>query len=56
MTAQGIGELVLRLNPDPWRAEVGFSEDIAAAHEKLFRPGITDDDAATVLNELLPAT
>jgi hypothetical protein len=42
--ALDLGDLISAVKPDPWRAEVGFSEDIVATNERLF--GASSDEAA----------
>lgn len=44
-------ELLFRMEPDPWREQVGFSPEMAAAHERLFVPSFCEQDAIDVLND-----
>lgn len=39
-----ISEILERLRPDPWRVEVGFSPELEAAHEAMFKPQISEAD------------
>lgn len=41
------------LEPDEWRAHVGFSQEVEAANQELFRPGLTEAEAAQVLGKWL---
>jgi hypothetical protein len=48
-----ITSLISTLEPDPWRVDVDFTEDLKRVHEKLFSPEITDDETIAVLADWL---
>lgn len=41
------------LESDEWRERVGFSQEIEVANQELFRPGLTEADAAQILGKWL---
>jgi hypothetical protein len=45
-----ISDLIDRLVPDPWRTEVGFSNEIEETHRTLFDPNVSLSDHQTVIN------
>ena len=45
-----VAQLLLKLKADPWRAEVGFSQEIHAANEALFKAGLDEVEMAEVIN------
>jgi hypothetical protein len=49
--SNSIASILKELPPDKWRQEVGFSEDVEAANDELFRDGVTNAAAAQALNE-----
>jgi len=48
---RSIAEIISRLTPDPWRAEVGFSADVASANVRLFNPAASEADRIATVNE-----
>jgi hypothetical protein len=48
-----IADLMAQLDVDPWRAEVGFSADLSAAHASLVDTSANDADLERVLAEWL---
>lgn len=48
-----IAQHLSQLESDPWRIAVGFSSEIEAANQALFKSGIIDDEVSTVVNEWL---
>jgi hypothetical protein len=53
MPGRNVAELVAELHPDPWRAEVGFSPEVALTNAQLFEPGIAEGQAVRVLSDWL---
>jgi hypothetical protein len=51
--AQSLRDELAKLEPDPWRASVGFSPDIIDAHRVLFGDGAKSDAKVIALNEWL---
>lgn len=48
-----VRDALRRLNPDPWRAEAGFSSDVSGVHEILWSKGMDAARDAAVLSEWL---
>src|SRR5574341_278207 len=48
-----ISRLLEQLKPDPWRAAVGFSEDIATANARLFSQQTSESDKIAILSDWL---
>lgn len=44
-----------RLSPDSWRKEIGFSDDIEAAHRRLFDRDVTESELLQLLSEWIQA-
>jgi hypothetical protein len=45
----GVSDLIARLEPDPWRSDHPFSDDIVACHKLLFHPETSRDDKAAAV-------
>lgn len=41
------------MEPDEWRARVGFSPEVEAVNRELFRPGLPEEDAAWLVGKWL---
>jgi len=50
---RSVADYVSLLEPDEWRARVGFSPEVEAVNQELFRPGLTEEDGARLLGKWL---
>src|SRR4051794_10677450 len=46
-----ITELLNLLEPDPWRDETGFSEELSASLDQLSLPGTSEAEITAILNK-----
>ncbi len=51
MSTESVASLLEKLQPDPWRAESGFSPEIETANQALFDSARSSEDKAKVLAE-----
>jgi hypothetical protein len=50
---RSVADYLSLLEPDEWRARVGFSPEVEAVNRELFRPGLPEEDAARLLGKWL---
>jgi hypothetical protein len=48
-----VADYLSLLEPDEWRARVGFSSEVEAVNRELFRPGLPEEGAARLLGKWL---
>jgi hypothetical protein len=51
--SKSIAQLIGKLIEDPWRTDVGFSQEIESSNQLLFDPHTTEAEAANIVNNWL---